>query len=193
MRPWEEGASGGETEPRREPEPPREPRRRARGRPHRAAAAAAVALAACTIQERTDRAAAADAVAVDSTTSEFIHPWGGTEAPRAVRSGSLVWIWGMPGLVPGSTPARLAEGGAGSEARQALSNVADVLTAAGAQLRDVAQCTVFLVSAADTAEVAAAYAEYFPSPPVRTAVVDGPLALDARVELECTAVVSDGR
>jgi enamine deaminase RidA (YjgF/YER057c/UK114 family) len=98
----------------------------------------------------------------------------------------------MPGLVPGSAPTRLAEGGAGAETRQALSNVADVLAAAGAQLRDVAQCTVFLASAADTAEVAAAYAEHFASPPVRTAVVEGPLALGARVELECTAVVSDG-
>lgn len=148
--------------------------------------------AACSIQERTDRAAGTEGTPADTATSEFLNPWGGSEAPRAVRSGSLVWIWGMPGLVPGSDPTRLAAGGAGAEARQALSNVTDVLEAAGAELRDVAQCTVFLASAADTAEVAAAYSEYFPSPPVRTAVVDGPLALDARVELECTAVVTDG-
>lgn len=151
-----------------------------------------LALGACTIRERTDRPPSAGDAPADSLTSEFINPWGGSEAPRAVRSGSLVWVWGMPGLVPNAQPTRLAEGGARAEARQALSNVADVLEAAGAELRDVAQCTVFLASAADSAEVAAAYAEYFPSPPVRTAVVEGPLALDARVELECTAVVSDG-
>ena len=148
--------------------------------------------AACTIQERTDRSLDTNEAPADTATSEFIDPWGGAAGPRAVRSGSLVWIWGMPGLVPGTDPVRLAEGGAGAEARQALSNVADVLETAGAELRDVAQCTVFLASAADSAEVAAAYAEYFPSPPVRTAVVDRPMALGARVELECTAVVTDG-
>lgn len=157
-----------------------------------AAAVPLLAVGACTIQERTDRATGTDAAPTDTATSEFINPWGGTDAPRAVRSGSLVWIWGMAGVVPGSEPTRVAAGGAGAETRQALSNVVDVLEAAGAELRDVAQCTVFLADAADSTEVAAAYAEYFPSPPVRTAVVAGPLALDARVELECTAVVSDG-
>ena len=157
-----------------------------------AAALPLLALAACTIQERTDRPAGGEAVPADSATSEFINPWGASDGPRAVRSGSLVWIWGMPGVVPGSEPARVAAGGAGAEARQALANIADVLEAAGAQLRDVAQCTVFLADAADSTEVAAAYADYFPAPPVRTAFVARPLALGARVELECTAVVSDG-
>jgi 2-iminobutanoate/2-iminopropanoate deaminase len=155
-------------------------------------AAALVVAGACTIQERTDRTRPDDDDAVDAGASEFIDPWGGTGGPRAVRSGSLLWIWGMPGVLPGSEPARLASGGAGAEARQALSNIGDVLEAEGAELRDVAQCTVFLADAADSAEVAAAYAEYFPAPPVRTAVVTGPLALSARVELECTAVVTDG-
>ena len=151
-----------------------------------------LAVGACSIQERTDRTTGVGAAPADTTTSEFINPWGGSSAPRAVKSGSLVWIWGMPGVVPGSEPTRLAAGGAGAETRQALSNIADVLEAAGAELRDVAQCTVFLADAADSTQVAAAYAEYFPSPPVRTAVASGPLTLDARVELECTAVVSDG-
>lgn len=166
---------------------------RARPRLSAAIGVAVVAVAsACTIQERTDRPTGEGAAPADTATSEFINPWGGSDAPRAVKSGSLVWIWGMPGVVPGSEPARLAAGGAGAEARQALANVEDVLEAAGAQLRDVAQCTVFLAEAADSTEVAAAYSEYFPSPPVRSAVVAGPLALNARVELECTAVVSGG-
>ena len=165
---------------------------RARARLPAAVGAALVVASACTIQERTDRPTGEGAAPADTATSAFINPWGGSDAPRAVKSGSLVWIWGMPGVVPGSEPARLAAGGAGAEARQALANVVDVLEAAGAQLRDVAQCTVFLTEAADSTEVAAAYAEYFPSPPVRRAVVAGPLALNARVELECTAVVSDG-
>jgi 2-iminobutanoate/2-iminopropanoate deaminase len=155
-------------------------------------AAPLLAAAACTIQERTDRATDGAAAPAEVEASRFINPWGGAEGPRAVRSGSLIWIWGMPGVVPGSEPSRLATGGAGAEARQALSNIEDVLVAAGAGLREVAQCTVFLADAADSTEVATVYAEYFPSPPIRTAVVSGPLALNARVEMECTAVVSDG-
>ena len=158
-----------------------------------AAALHLLAAGACTIEERTDRPTGNDGAPADTAaTSEFIDPWGGSGAPRGVRSGSLGWIWGMPGVLQGTAPVRLVEGGAGAETRQALANIADVLEAAGAELRDVAQCTVFLADARDSVEVAAAYAESFASPPVRTAVVSGPLALNARVELECTAVVSGG-
>jgi enamine deaminase RidA (YjgF/YER057c/UK114 family) len=86
----------------------------------------------------------------------------------------------------------LVEGGAAEETRQALSNVADVLTAAGAALRDVAQCSVFVANSADMDAVREAYLDYFGSPPTRVAVVAGGLALGARVEIECTAVLSGG-
>jgi enamine deaminase RidA (YjgF/YER057c/UK114 family) len=152
----------------------------------------AVAVAACTIQERTDRDTGTASSPADSATSEFISPWGDSEPPRGVRSGNLVWIWGMPGTVPGATPPRLVEGGAAEETRQALSNVADVLTAAGAALRDVAQCSVFVANSADMDAVREAYLDYFGSPPTRVAVVAGGLALGARVEIECTAVLSGG-
>ena len=159
-------------------------------RRRRAAAALTwVAAAACTIEERTDRPTSV-AEPVDSATSEFISPWGTPGGARGVRSGSLIWIWGMPGIVPGATPSRLVDGGAGAEARQALANVSDVLAAEGAALRDVAQCSVFLADAADSSVVDAAYREYFPSPAARTAVISGGLQLGARVEIECTAVVS---
>ena len=151
-----------------------------------------VIVAACTIQERTDRPTSAAVEPADSATSEFISPWGAPGGPRGVRSGTLIWIWGMAGIVPGATPPRLVEGGAGEETRQALSNVADVLTAAGAALRDVAQCSVFVADAADIAAVREAYGEYVGSPPTRLAVVAGGLALGARVETECTAVLSGG-
>jgi len=149
-------------------------------------------LAACTIQERTDRAAAAEPELTEPPTSGFINPWGDAEPPRAVRSGNLIWIWGMFGTVPGESPARLVEGGAGAETRQALANIASVLTAAGAELRDIAQCSAFLADTADLAAMTEAYRQYFPGEPARTAVSIGDLALGARVELECTAVVSDG-
>jgi 2-iminobutanoate/2-iminopropanoate deaminase len=147
---------------------------------------------ACTIQERTDRVPSPGAAEDAAPTSEFMTPWGESEPPRAVRSGNLIWIWGMVGSVPGETPPRLAEGGVAGETRQALENISEILRAAGAELRDVAQCSVFLADAADVAAMTEAYREFFPSAPARISVMVGVLALGARVELECTVVVGDG-
>lgn len=143
----------------------------------------------CTIQERTDRSTPPAEV---PPASEFLSPWGASEPPRAVRSGNLLWIWGMPGAVPAATPPRLVEGGAGAETRQALANIAQILSGAGVELREVAQCSLFVADSADLAAATSAYLEYFPSPPARTAIASGALTMDARVEVECTAVVSGG-
>ncbi len=141
-----------------------------------------LALAACTLEQRTDRLAVEPA----DSSSVFLRAW--PEAPpTGVRSGDLVWIWGMTGTVPGSVPPRLVDGGVAAETRQALENLLGVLEAAGVVTRDVAQCSVFVADAADLAPMREAYAEYFPTPPRRAAVAAAGLG-DARVEIECTAV-----
>jgi enamine deaminase RidA (YjgF/YER057c/UK114 family) len=150
------------------------------------AAAAVVALGACTIERRTDRVAREEP---EPSASEFLRPWGESSPPAGVRSGDLVWIWAMAGTVPGAVPPRLVEGGISAETRQALDNVVAVLTTAGASPRDVAQCSVFLADAADVDAMGAAYRGVFASLPQRVAVATAGLALDARVEIECTAVV----
>ena len=151
-----------------------------------ATTAAMVALAACTIERRTDRDVEEPPT---PSASEFLRPWGESAPPAGVKSGDLVWVWAMAGIVPGAVPPRLVEGGIAAETRQALENVVDVLEAGGAAARDVAQCSVFVEDAADLGAMLAVYAEYFPAPPLRTAVAVAGLALDARVELECTAVL----
>jgi 2-iminobutanoate/2-iminopropanoate deaminase len=147
-----------------------------------AGALAMLALAACTIERRTDRTE----VAPPDSSSVFLRAWPDAP-PTGVRSGDLVWIWGMTGTVPGSVPPRLVDGGAAAETRQALTNVFDVLGAAGVVARDVAQCSVFVAEAADLGPMREAYAEYFPTPPRRAAVAAAGLG-GARVEIECTAV-----
>jgi enamine deaminase RidA (YjgF/YER057c/UK114 family) len=152
-------------------------------RPLGPAALCALAFAACTIEPRTDRAVEPR----PDSSSVFIRV--PSDAPPAgVRSGDLVWVWGMTGTVPGAVPPRLVEGGIAAETRQALENVLDVLEAAGASARDVAQCSVFVADTADVALMREVYAEYFPAPPRRAAVAVDALALGARVEIECTAV-----
>ena len=148
-----------------------------------------VAFGGCSIERRTDRIVEEPPT---PSASEFLRPWGESAPPAGVRSGDLVWIWAMAGTVPGAVPPRLVEGGIGAETRQALENVVDVLEAAGATARDVAQCSVFLADAADLDAMRAVYAEYFPAQPLRTAVAVAGLGLGARVELECTAVLSGG-
>jgi enamine deaminase RidA (YjgF/YER057c/UK114 family) len=145
-----------------------------------------VALGACTIERRTDRSVEDPPT---PSASEFLRPWGESTPPAGVKSGDLVWVWAMAGTVPGAVPPRLVDGGIGAETRQALENVVDVLEAAGATARDVAQCSVFLTDGAEADAMRAVYTEYFPAPPLRTAIAVAGLALGARLELECTAVL----
>lgn len=147
---------------------------------------AVAALAGCSIERRTDRAVEE---APTPSLSEFLRPWGESFPPAGVKSGDLVWIWSMAGTVPGSSPLRLVEGGVGAETRQALANIVEVLGAAGAVARDVAQCSVFLADGADLDAMREAYLEYFPAPPQRVAIEVGDLTLGGRVEIECTAVL----
>jgi len=149
----------------------------------------ALLLCACTIKERTDRARTTPG---EPPASEFIKPWGDDGPPVGVKSGDLVWIWGMTGVVPGSLPPRVIDGGAGAETRQALENIADILDSAGAVIGDVAQCSAFVADTADVEAMTAVYREYFGTPPARSAVPIGGLGSGARVELECTAVVPSG-
>jgi enamine deaminase RidA (YjgF/YER057c/UK114 family) len=141
----------------------------------------------CTIEQRTDR------IVTESpdSTSQFIRPWAAAP-PAGVRSGDLIWIWGMTGTVRGSVPPRLIDGGAAAETRQALENLLSILESAGAATRDIAQCSVFVADTADLAPMREVYAEYFPTPPRRAAVAVAGLG-EARVEIECTAVAPAAR
>ena len=69
---------------------------------------------------------------------------------EAVQVGSLLFLSGQIGVLPGTTT--LAPGGIGPESRQALENIRAVLGRHGASLKDVVKCTVFL---ADMGEWAA--------------------------------------
>ena len=146
-----------------------------------------VTLGGCTLERRTDRA---PEEVPEPSASEFLKPWGDSIAPAGVKSGDLVWIWAMAGTVPESGPPRLVEGGIASETRQALDNVVAVLGSAGATSRDVAQCSVFLADAGELEAMTQVYREFFPAAPRRVAAMASGLALGARVEIECTAVIS---
>jgi 2-iminobutanoate/2-iminopropanoate deaminase len=106
----------------------------------------------------------------------------------AVRVGNMLYLSGQLGLLPG-TP-QLADTGIAAQTRQALENIKAVLVYAGSSLERVVKCTVFLADIRDFAAMNAVYVTYFPQdPPARSTVGVNGLALGARVEIECVAIV----
>jgi 2-iminobutanoate/2-iminopropanoate deaminase len=147
----------------------------------------ALALAGCTIEERTDR----ETSPAPDTRRQVIQPEGIPRLPvfsSAIRSGDLIFLSGQIGALPGVSPPELVEGGIEPETRQTMENIVATLDAAGATLADIVKCTVFLADMADYDGMNQVYLEYFPSdPPARSAMGANGLALGARVEIECIA------
>ena len=105
----------------------------------------------------------------------------------AVRVDNLLFLSGMLGNVPGTS--KLVEGGIQGETRQTLDNIKRVVEQFGTSMDKVVKCTVFLADIAEWGAMNEVYKTYFPNPPARSALGSSGLALDARVEIECIAVV----
>ena len=105
----------------------------------------------------------------------------------AVRVGDLLFLSGKLGNLPGTS--KLASGGIQGETRQTMENLKAVLEHAGSSLDRVVKCTVFLADMAEWGAMNEVYRTYFENPPARSALGASGLALGARVEIECIAVV----
>ncbi len=107
---------------------------------------------------------------------------------EAVRVGHLLFLSGQIGVVPGEL--RLAEGGIQGETRQTLENIQATVEKYGSTMDRVIKCTVFLADIAEWPAMNEVYVTFFPNnKPARSALAASGLALDARVEIECIAVV----
>ena len=105
----------------------------------------------------------------------------------AVRVDKLLFLSGMLGNMPGTS--NLAKGGIQGETRQTLENIKRVVEHFGSSMDQVVKCTVFLADIAEWGAMNEVYKTYFPNPPARSALGASGLALDARVEIDCIAVV----
>ncbi|HEY5671011.1 MAG TPA: RidA family protein [Anaerolineales bacterium] len=116
-------------------------------------------------------------------------------APKAIgpysvanRIGNLVFTAGQIGLDP--TTNELVSGGIEAETRQALTNLKNVLDAAGSSLEQVVKTTVFLRDMGEFAQMNAIYAEFFPqNHPARSTVQVAALPKYAAVEIEVVATI----
>jgi reactive intermediate/imine deaminase len=106
----------------------------------------------------------------------------------AVRVDNTLYVSGNIGNLPGTL--ELAEGGIQGETRQTLENMKRVIEQFGSSMDRVVKCTVFLADMAEWGAMNEVYKTYFPNPPARSALGASGLALDARVEIECIAVVN---
>lgn len=117
------------------------------------------------------------------------------QAPKAigpysvgVQGGHMVFTAGQLGLDPLSNA--LVEGGVEAETRQALTNIANILKAAGSDMSQVVKTTVFLRDINDFVKMNEVYATFFPeNPPARSAVQVAALPRNAAVEIEAIAII----
>ena len=104
---------------------------------------------------------------------------------QAIIVGNLVCTSGQIPIDPatGCIEATDIEG----QARQAIANLAAVLSAAGSGLDRVVKTTCFLADLGDFAAFNAVYAELFPGKPARSCVEVSALPKGALVEIEAVA------
>ena len=107
---------------------------------------------------------------------------------QAVQAGNTVYVSGQIPIIP--EKGELIEGGIEVQTRQSLTNISNILAAAGYSMKDVVKTTVLLADIADFAAMNAVYAEFFSEPfPARSAVAVKGLPKGARVEIEVIAAV----
>jgi 2-iminobutanoate/2-iminopropanoate deaminase len=121
-------------------------------------------------------------------------------APKAIGPYSQAvlvdgWLWcsGQIAIDPKTghmVHEGLDEASARAQARQALTNLAAVVAAAGGSLADVVRCTVYLADISHFGGVNEVYAEFFGKdapPPARATVEVSRLPKGGLVEIDCVA------
>jgi len=135
-------------------------------------------------------AASASASASDDT--EYFpvtHAPPGMNLPfsEAVRVGGMLYLSGEIGT---GADGKLVAGGITAEAKQLMDNIGGTLARHGSSWDRVVQCTVALADIKDWPAFNEVYRGYFKQHfPARMAYATGGLALGARVEVQCNAVV----
>jgi 2-iminobutanoate/2-iminopropanoate deaminase len=106
----------------------------------------------------------------------------------AIRYGELVFTSGQIALDPQN--GNLVAGGIEAETRQVLTNLKNVLEAAGSGLDKVVKTTVFLRDMNDFGKMNPIYGEFFTAnPPARTTVQIAALPKGAAIEVDAIAFV----
>ncbi|GAB4487125.1 MAG: RidA family protein [Anaerolineales bacterium] len=105
----------------------------------------------------------------------------------AIQTENFVFCSGQLGLDPAT--GELVSADVTAQTRQALTNLKNVLEAAGSSLDNVVKTTVFLKDMADFPKMNAIYGEFFAeTPPARSTIAVAGLPKGGLVEIEATAL-----
>jgi len=106
---------------------------------------------------------------------------------QAIAAGNTIYVSGQLPIDPAS--GAFAGADIASQTRQSLTNLKNILLAAGADMGSVVKTTVYLANIADFAAMNEVYAQFFTAPyPARAAFEVACLPKNALVEIECVAV-----
>lgn len=106
---------------------------------------------------------------------------------QAVQAGNMLFVSGQIPIDPAT--GAFAGSDIAAQTHQSLTNVKNILAAAGYSLNDVVKTTVLLADIADFAAMNAVYAEYFSeNKPARACFAVKDLPKGALVEIEAIAV-----
>lgn len=106
---------------------------------------------------------------------------------QALRAGGFIWCSGQIPINPATNTIEATT--VEDQTRQSISNLKNVLEAAGSSLANVVKTTVFIKDMNDFAALNGVYAEMFgDTKPARSCVEVARLPKDVKVEIECVAV-----
>ncbi len=107
---------------------------------------------------------------------------------QAVKTGNMVFCSGQIPIDP--TTGEFVSNNVAEQTHQVLTNLGAVLEAAGTSLNNVVKTTVFLADMNDFTAMNEIYAKFFSdNKPARATVQAARLPRDARVEIDCIAVI----
>jgi len=106
---------------------------------------------------------------------------------EAVRVGNMLYLSGQIGI---DNSIKLVPGGIGAETKKALENIKDTLERCGSSLDNVIKVTVMLADISEWETMNEVYVKFFAkNKPARSSFGTTGLAMGARVEIECTAML----
>ena len=107
---------------------------------------------------------------------------------QALKAGGMVFCSGQIPIDPQT--GEFVSDVIGAQTEQVLRNLSEVLQAAGTSLDNVVKTTVFLADMDDFAEMNEVYGRFFSeNKPARATVQAARLPRDAKVEIDCIAIV----
>ena len=105
---------------------------------------------------------------------------------QAIEINGMVYTSGVIPVIPAT--GEIAEGGGEDQAEQALTNVKNLIEAAGGSIENVVKTTVFIKEMNDFGKINEIYKKYFKEPfPARSCVEVARLPKDVLLEVEAIA------